>query len=66
MYRDISEFKINQKVISFSGFIYEIISIELVSKKPKIYNSLLANVETDEIIKATHNKNKCFKLYELC
>jgi hypothetical protein len=59
--RDISEFSIGQKVISFSGITYEIISIEQVQQKPKIYNSILANVETGEIIRATHNKNKYFK-----
>jgi hypothetical protein len=62
--RDISEFKPGQKVISFSGIVYEITGIELVQQKPKLYNSLLANVETGEIIQATHNKNKCFKLFE--
>lgn len=61
--KDISEFKKNDLVIGLSNIVYQVQEFEIIDRKKNIINSICANTETGELIKITHNKNKCFNLF---
>jgi len=74
MLKDISEFVKGDKIKSFSGIEYEVISINFKSTIRKVklksgkfkrivvkdFYSEISDLETDSISNATHGKNKCF------
>lgn len=67
IFTDISEFKVNQFVIScFSKVVYKVVQINYRTVKNKMqpFESELLNTETDKIINATWYVNKCFELYK--